>query len=127
MEKQTILSLEEKMLRAFDFSLRKVSSIDFLGRFFRLFGLSSSQIKRDHSRLVIYLAVRFCMFMQRESLFLRFRPSQLAAASLLFSINFIHSKVVKSTIEMEPLPKEALEVFIIEEIGVHKEMPGAAK
>ena len=93
-EKKRLLKLEEKMLRAFDFSLRRASSVDFLSRFVRLFGLESETIKQEHSDQVIFLASTYCRFMMRESLFLQFKSSQIAAASLLFAINLCQSTVV---------------------------------
>ena len=39
LKKKSLLNLEEAIIRSLDFSLRKVSSIQFLERFVTLFGL----------------------------------------------------------------------------------------
>ena len=39
LEKQDIIDLEEKVLRALDFSMHHVSAIPFLERFLRIFGI----------------------------------------------------------------------------------------
>ena len=57
--------------------------------------------------------------MQRESCFLAYRPSQIAAASLLFAINFSQSKVVKPILGLERIPKAELETIVSEELMFH--------
>ena len=98
-----MLDLEEDLIRTLDFSLRQLSPVQFLERFLRLFGLDNSKAKT--SKKLKALAAHYCRFMLQESLFLRFRPSQIAAASLLFSINLMKSDVMQAILELEKFPK----------------------
>ena len=41
--KSDIFNLEEKIIRALDFSLRQSTSIDFLERYYRLFGIDTKE------------------------------------------------------------------------------------
>ena len=68
-----IIECEEDIIRTLDFSLRRVSPIFFLERYQRLFGLS--KLSNEASRQVMSLSEQYCKFMQRESCFLRYRPS----------------------------------------------------
>ena len=45
LQKSDIFDLEEKIIRALDFSLRQSTSIDFLERYYRLFGIDT---KKDY-------------------------------------------------------------------------------
>ena len=45
LRKSDVFDLEEKIVRKLDFSLRQSSSIDFLERFYRLFGIDT---KKDY-------------------------------------------------------------------------------
>ena len=65
------------------------------------------------------LAEQFCRFMQRESAFLSFKPSQIAAASLLFTINFSQSEVIHTILAIDRIPKEELENLIVSELRLH--------
>ena len=96
--------MEEDIIRTLDFNLRKVSQIQFLERYLRLFGLDNVKDKR--SMQIAALAGQYCKFMQREACFLKFKPSHKAAASLLFSINLIQSDLVKSILDIKNIPKE---------------------
>ena len=113
LKKKSLLDMEEQMIRVLDFNLRKASPILFLERFLRLFGLdkmtNNKAIKVTH---VILLASQYCRFMQHESCFLKFRPSQMAAASLLFSINLIQSDIAKSVVDLDQITQNKLTTFI---------------
>ena len=84
--KDDLLRLEEKILVALEFSCHHISPIPFLERYFRLFGIDNGIRDRQAHQLRTY-ARQYCRFMQREPCFLNFRPSQIAAASLMFAIN----------------------------------------
>ena len=45
LQKSDIFDLEEKIIKALDFSLRQSTSIDFLERYYRLFGIDT---KKDY-------------------------------------------------------------------------------
>jgi len=45
LQKSDVFNLEEKIVRALDFSLRQSTSIDFLERYYRLFGIDT---KKDY-------------------------------------------------------------------------------
>ena len=57
--------------------------------------------------------------MQRESCFMDFKPSQIAAASLLFSFNLSKSSIVKDLLNLKQIPQEKLEVALQETLAVH--------
>jgi len=68
-----VIEKEEEIIRTLDFNLRGVSPIFFLERFCRLFGLR--EWSNVVAKQVISLSEQYCKFMQRESCFLRYRPS----------------------------------------------------
>ena len=84
-EKQAIKDLEEAVLRSLDFSLQCASPVPFLDRYLRIFSLDVG--RDDTSQYLRKLARNYCKYMQRDSRFLDFRPSQIASAALLFAIN----------------------------------------
>ena len=98
--------MEEDIIRTLDFNLRKVSQIQFLERYLRLFGLDT--VKDSRFRQIAALSGQYCKFMQREACFLKFKPSQMAAGSLLFSINLSKSDLVKSILDIKTIPKDQL-------------------
>ena len=55
--------------------------------------------------------------MQRESCFLRYRPSSIAAASLMFSIAFSQSKSIEKIVKIRQRSKSQLQDKIEEEFG----------
>ena len=85
MRKSEFTELECNILLSLQFDIRFVSPIPFLERFQRIFDYD-----REHedycSWKVGMLARDFCYFMQREVKFLQFRPSQIAAASLVLAV-----------------------------------------
>ena len=91
-QKRDLLRLEEKILIALEFSCHHISPIPFLERYFRIFGIDNGIKDRQAHQLRTY-ARQYCRFMQREPCFLNFRPSQIAAASLMFAINISQSDI----------------------------------
>ena len=73
-KKQEIVDLEESIGKTLDFNLRDVSSIHFLDRFLRLFGIDQED-KDESASKIASLARKFCGFMQRRAQFLKYRPS----------------------------------------------------
>ena len=113
LEKQDLLNLEESVVQTLNFSLRHVSPIHFLDRFHRLFELD--QDKNDiTAKLLSGLATQYCRFMQRESLFLKYKPSAIAAAALIFAINISQSKVSQEVLGLERIDTNKLEVSLNE-------------
>ena len=94
LDKKDLLNLEETIVKSLDFNLQHTSPIPFLERFLRIFNLDNSRADKP-VRLIQKLAKNYIKFMQRESCFLDFRPSQIAAAALLFAINITQSPVAK--------------------------------
>lgn len=120
LKKKDVLTLEEDLVRTLDFSLRKVSAFQFLERYLRLFGID--QRKDLPLREVRMLARNYCQFMQRESRFLKYRQSQMAAAALLFAINFKQSTLVTSILGLAQTPIEELENIIKEEMALYADI-----
>ena len=56
--------------------------------------------------------------MQREAHFLRYRPSQIAAAALLFSINISQSIVAPKILEIKQIQPGQMEVLLNETFGL---------
>ena len=75
-----------------DFSCHHISAVPFLERYLRIFGIDIA-VRDKNAMQITGLARQYLRFMQRESQFLNFRPSQLASASLLFAINISISNV----------------------------------
>ena len=117
LKREKLVNLEEDVIRTLDFDLRTVSSIQFLERFLRLFGLDMEDSKT--SRQVVDLTMQYCRFMQRESCFLPFKPSHLAAASMLFSLNFSASKLVEDILKVKQIPEAKLHMRMKETLDLH--------
>ena len=76
--------LESNILTVLEFSLHFNCPMFYLSRFLRIFGLDSEE----------YLSIRawaanYCSLLQRETIYLEMRPSQVAAASLMFAVNMV--------------------------------------
>lgn len=85
--------MEEQVLRSLGFAVHHVSAIQFLERYFRIYGIDQAR-KTDKSSIQLQkLARQYCRYMQRDSFFLNYRPSQIAASSMLFAINVSQSAV----------------------------------
>ena len=94
-KKQDLIDLEELLVRKLDFSLRNVSPITFLERFFRIFGIDRVE-KDSNAESIAKLSVEFCTLTQRNCEFLDVKPSLKAAASLLLAFNISQSQVATS-------------------------------
>ena len=79
------------MLTLLEFNFKYNSPIFFLGRFLHLFGLDTEQTDPILSSVSI-MAHRLCQLLQRESAYLRFKPSQIAAAGLMFAISILNNR-----------------------------------
>merc|ERR1712226_55081 len=66
--------------------------IPFIERFQRLFGIDQETLDHDFKQ-VGFTARQFVKYMQRYGQFLKYKPSQLAAAAIVLSINLNLSKV----------------------------------
>lgn len=83
--------MEEVIIKELDFDLRYVTPVPFLERFFRMYGLEDrNSATSTHIR---NLSHEYCRFMLRDSQFLDYKPSQLAAAALVFAINISLSSI----------------------------------
>lgn len=90
--KPELINLEEKIIRALDFSLHTVSPIVFLERYQRIFGVDREAADEEAAQ-VGGLARSLCRVMAGHSSFLRFKSSQVAASALLLAINISVSPV----------------------------------
>ena len=89
-----MIDLEEKVLRALEFSCHHVSPIPFIDRYLRLLGIDQDDDEDDLDLIQIAnLAIEYSMVMQRSPSFLKYRPSQIAAASVLCAINISVSSI----------------------------------
>ena len=120
LDKTELIDLEEAIVKMLDFSLRHVSSIHFLERFTRLFGIDQERNDK-RARQVANLARDYCKCMQREALFLDFRPSQNAAASLLLAINVSQSGVAPA-LGIKRIPPLEMKSLLNEALSVHDEL-----
>lgn len=99
--KQALIQLEEKIIRALEFSLHFVSTVPFLERYQLILGIHSDD---EETQQIGDMASKLCRFMQRDEQFLRYRPSQIAAASLILALNLSESMFAKQ-IGMTPKPE----------------------
>jgi cyclin B len=108
--KQDIINLEEQILKTLKFSLHYVGPIPFIERFQRLFGLD--QEAQDHDfKQVGFTARQFCKYMQRYGQFLQWKPSQLAAAAFILSIN-LNLSAVGPNVGLRPLRSNQVQQLI---------------
>ena len=61
LQKKDIFELEERIIRVLDFSLRRSICIDFLERYYRLFGLDPTKDYR--AKQIGVLSYDYCKFM----------------------------------------------------------------
>ena len=73
-EKRSLITLEEEIIKSLDFDLTEVLSIDFLERYLRLFGIDQEREDTDAFQIAV-LAREFCRYMLKNSNFLKFKPS----------------------------------------------------
>lgn len=78
-------SLEYEILALLDFELKFDSPVLFLNRFIHVLGLEAI----DTADPVRDWASNLSLHFQREAEYLKFRPSQVAAACLMFAINIV--------------------------------------
>lgn len=90
--KKDLIDLEEQILLTLNFSLHATGPIPFIERFQRLFGIDQETLDHDFKQ-VGFTARQFVKYMQRYGQFLKWKPSQLAAAAIVLSINLNLSKV----------------------------------
>ena len=103
-----------------DFSIRGVYSCHFLERYLRLFGIDGKkQDKNAHQ--IADLARNYCRFMQREALFLDYKPSVIAASSLVLAINISQSEVAPS-IGVKRIPELKMQSILFETLTIHAEL-----
>ena len=55
---------------------------------------------------------------------MKFRPSQIGAASLLFAINISKSCVVKDVLGLKQIPQEKIEASLRETLSIHDSVTG---
>ena len=78
----------------------------YLSRFLHIFGLDSDE----------YLSIRawaanYCSLLQRETIYLELRPSQVAAASLMFAVNMVdQSAQIQGETTIAPVIARRLEL-----------------
>ena len=90
--REDLLDLEESIIRTLDFDLRSVGPLLFLERYQRVFQLHNEAADYQ-SRVIGSLSRQFCKSFLRQQAYLSMKPSQVASAALLFSINLCQSDV----------------------------------
>ena len=90
--KQDLLDLEEDIIRELDFELHFPYPILFLERYQRIFGLENVKKSKD-AKLVNKLARDYCKLFLKESSFLKYKPSTVAAAAFMCAYNICQSSV----------------------------------
>ena len=90
--KQDLLDLEEDIIRELDFELHFPYPILFLERYQRIFGLENVKKSKD-AKLVNKLARDYCKLFLKESSFLKYKPSTVAAAAFMNAYNISQSSV----------------------------------
>ena len=93
MKKSEFTALECDILLSLQFDIKFVSPIPFLERFQRIFDFDREEANYG-SWKVGSMARDFCYFMQREAKFLQFRPSQIAAASIVLAVKTYYQEQV---------------------------------
>ena len=72
-----------------------VSPVPFLERFQMIYGFEKME-SDINSKQIGDLSRKLCRFMQRDEQFLNFRPSQIAAASILLAVNLGQSNLAET-------------------------------
>lgn len=86
------MNLEEQILVTLEFSLHYAGPMPFLERFQRIFCLDQENVDHDFKQ-VGFTARQFCKYMQRYGQFLDWKPSQIAAAAFMLSLNLNRSVI----------------------------------
>mmetsp|Transcript_2689 Transcript_2689/g.4531 ORF Transcript_2689/g.4531 Transcript_2689/m.4531 type:complete len:410 (+) Transcript_2689:474-1703(+) len=84
MTKDSLADLEFDILVKLEFGFNFPGPMECVERFLRI-------LEYDHKKIVFDMSFQICKFALTESKFLNYRPSQIAAASVVISIN-IHEK-----------------------------------
>ena len=92
--KRAVHVLERKVLTVLDFALAYATPLTFLERYQRIFDLDITQDHKDVASIAKG-SKELCFYMLENSKFLNYRPSQIAAVSLLLSIKMRHSKNIR--------------------------------
>ena len=121
--KQALIQLEEKIIRALEFSIHFTSIVPFLERYQLILGIHSDD---EESAQIGDMASKLCRFMQRDEQFLRYRPSQIAAASLILALNLSESMFAKQ-IGMTPKVSSSDEKSLNFEQTINVEVGGIKK
>ena len=99
--KQNLIDLEEKILLALEFSIHYAGPIPFIERFQRILEADKESEDVDLKQ-VGFTARQFCKYMQRYGQFLEWKPSQVAAAAIILSLNLNNSHI-GSQVGLRPL------------------------
>lgn len=83
--KQSLIDLESEILIMLGFDFNFPGPVQSMERFLRLLGY-------DLNRTVYDMAFQICKFQLNEAIFLNYRPSQIAACSVLLSINIFEEE-----------------------------------
>ena len=92
--KDELVQLERQVITLLDWDLLIMTPIFFLERFQRIFGVEQEKTDSSDAR-VGNLARKLLRCMLLSSTYLRFKPSQVAAAALILSININGSECSK--------------------------------
>ena len=105
--KEDLYDYETSVLFSLDMDLNCVSPIVFLERFQRIFDVDE-ELKDEHSKLISDLARKICRHTLLDVNFLKYRPSAIAAASIVLAMNLNKSDftVKVAFTKLEKLNKE---------------------
>ena len=87
-----MIDLEEDIINELDFDLHFPFPTLFLERYQRIFGLDKYRSSKD-ANMVNILARDFCKVFLKSQNYLKFKPSEIAAAALMISINVFQSSI----------------------------------
>lgn len=94
-DKQSLIDMEERIIRILDFSLLTASPITFMERYMRIFGVD--QVGKDEDAdMVSALARKVISIMIKDRSILNYKPSQIGAAALLLSLNILDTQIAKA-------------------------------
>ena len=100
--KQEIVEMETEVIKLLDWDLMIVSPIFFLERYQRIFGVHQERTNKDDAQ-VGSLTRKILRCHLLSSSFLRFKPSVMAAAALMLSINISCSAGAQLMLKSQPL------------------------
>jgi len=73
-DKQTLIDLEESVIKVLDFSLYTASPITFIERYYRVFGVDKINVDQD-ADLVAVLSRKIISIMIKDRSYLNYKPS----------------------------------------------------